>query len=80
MLEANPSVEKGEYCIVADLSALPPEEEHRAPLDATVVMLAAILNDECSIAEAAQAAIDSGCPRNEVYRARLKIQDMFEEE
>ena len=80
MLEANPSVEKGEYCVVADLSVLPPEEEKRPPLDATVVMLAAILNDECSIAEAAQAAIASGCPRNEVYRARLRIQDMFEEE
>ncbi len=80
MLEANPSVEKGEYCIVADLSALPPEEEKRPPLDATVAMLAAILNDECSIAEAAQAAIESGCPRNEVYRAKLRIQEMFEEE
>lgn len=80
MLEANPSAEKGEYCIVADLSAMPPEEEKKPPLDATLVMLAAILNDECSIAEAAQAAIESGCPRNEVYRAKLRIQEMFEEE
>ena len=81
MLEENPSVEKGEYCIVADLSALPPpEEEKKSPMDATVALLAAILNDECSISEAAQAAIESGCPRNEVYRAKLRIQDMFEEE
>ena len=80
MLEGNPSVEKGEYCIVADLSPLPPMEEKKPPLDATVLMLVAILNDECSIAEAAQAALDAGCPRNEVYRAKLRIQEMFEEE
>ena len=80
MLENNPSVEKGEYCIVCDLSPLLPLEEKKPPLDATVVMLAAILNDECSIAEAAQAALDAGCPRNEVYRAKLRIQEMYEEE
>ena len=80
MLEGNPSVEKGEYCIVADLSPLPPMEEKKPPLDATVLMLVAILNDDCSIAEAAQAALDAGCPRNEVYRAKLRIQEMFEEE
>ena len=80
MLEGNPSVEKGEYCIVCDLSPLPPLEEKKPPLDATVLMLSAILNDECSIAEAAQSALDAGCPRNEVYRAKLRIQEMFEEE
>ena len=80
MLEGNPSVEKGEYCIVADLSPLPPMEEKKPPLDATVLMLVAILNDDCSIAEAALAALDAGCPRNEVYRAKLRIQEMFEEE
>ena len=80
MLEGNPRVEKGEYCIVADLSPLPPMEEKKPPLDATVLMLVAILNDDCSIAEAAQAALDAGCPRNEVYRAKLRIQEMFEEE
>ena len=80
MLEGNPSVEKGEYCIVCDLSPLAPLEEKKPPLDATVVMLSAILNDDCSIAEAAQAALDAGCPRNEVYRAKLRIQEMFEEE
>ena len=30
--------------------------------------------------DAAQRALDAGCPRNEVYRAKLKLQDMFEEE
>ena len=80
MLENNPSVEKGEYCIVADISMLPPLEEKAPVQDATVIMLAAIINDDASIADAAQAAMDAGCPRNEVYKAKLKIQDMFEEE
>jgi len=80
MLEANPSVEKGEYCIVCDISMLPSLEEKAQAMDATVLMLAAIINEDASIAEAAQAALDAGCPRNEVYKAKLKIQDMFEEE
>ena len=79
-LTANPGVEKGEYCVVADLSMLPPAQEPQAAADALVVMLAAIVHDEISIADAAQRALDAGCPRNEVYRAKLKLQDMFEEE
>jgi len=80
MLEANPSVEKGEYCVVADISMLPPPAEKQQNIDATVLMLAAIINDEATIAQAAQAALDAGCPRNQVYKAKLRIQDMFEEE
>lgn len=80
MLESNPGVEKGEYCIAADLSMLPVPEAPRQDADAMILMLAAILNDEASVSEAAQAALDAGCPRNEVYKAKLKIQDMFEEE
>ena len=79
-LTANPGVEKGEYCIVADVSMLPPAQEPQAAADALVVMLAAIVHDEISIADAAQRALDAGCPRNDVYRAKLKLQDMFEEE
>ena len=80
MLRGNPSVEKGEYCIVCDLSMLPAPQEKKAEASAMVTMLAAIIDEDATIAEAAQAAIDSGLPRNEVYRAKLKIQDMFEEE
>lgn len=80
ILENNPSVEKGEYCIVCDLSMLPPMEEKKQDVSAMVLMLAAIIDEDASIADAAQAALDAGCPRNEVYKAKLKIQDMFEEE
>lgn len=80
MLENNPSVEKGEYCIVCDISMLPVPEEKKQDVSAMVLMLAAIIDDDASISEAAQRAMDAGLPRNEVYKAKLKIQDMFEEE
>ena len=79
-LNANPASEKGEYCLAADLSALPPPAEKPQSADATVLMLAAILNDDADIAAAADAALAAGCPRNEVYRAKLRIQEMFDEE
>jgi len=80
MLEGNPSVEKGEYCMVCDISMLTPMEEKKQDISAMVLMLAEIIDKDASISEAAQAAMDAGCPRNEVYKAKLKIQDMFEEE
>lgn len=77
-IEENPSAEKGEYCIVADLSALPPPPEPRAQMSAAATMLEALL-DGAELSEAARIALDAGCPRNEVYRAKLRIQEMFED-
>ncbi len=78
-LRANPNVEKGEYCLVIDLSPLPPPEKKTDALAADVVMLRAIL-DGADLAAAEEAAREAGCPRNDIYRARLRIQPMFEEE
>lgn len=78
-LRENPNVEKGEYCLVIDLSPLPPLERKAEPPQADIVMLRAIL-DGADLDEAAAAARDAGCPRNDIYRARLKIQSLFEEE
>ena len=77
-MRANPNVEKGEYCLVIDLSPLPPLEKKSEALPADVVMLRAIL-DGADLDEAANAAREAGCPRNDIYRARLKIQSLFEE-
>lgn len=76
-LSANPNVEKGEYCVVFDLSPLPPlpEEAPRMPAEARLLMG---LLEEKELDEAAQEAMSEGYPRNEVYRARLKIREMFE--
>lgn len=78
-LRQNPNVEKGEYCLVIDLSPLPPLEKKAESPQADVIMLRAIL-DGADLDEAAAAARDAGCPRNDIYRARLKIQSLFEEE
>ena len=77
-LRENPSVEKGEYCLVVDLSALPSEPDAPAPaLDARLFMLGAILDGD-DVSEAADKARAAGYPRNEVYRAKLEISEMFE--
>jgi len=78
-LRANASVEKGEYCLVADISMLPAPDAPVERPEVTARMLSRIL-DGASIAEAAQDALAEGYPRNEVYRAKLKIGDMFEED
>ncbi|MBR4441959.1 MAG: 16S rRNA (cytidine(1402)-2'-O)-methyltransferase [Clostridia bacterium] len=78
-LRANPNVEKGEYCLVIDLSPLPPPEKKSDTLPADVVMLRAIL-DGADLAAAEETAREAGCPRNDIYRARLRIQALFEEE
>ncbi len=77
-LSANPNVEKGEYCLVIDLHPLPPLEKKAEALPAEVVMLKAIL-DGADLDEAEAAAREAGCPRNEIYRAKVRIQDLFEE-
>lgn len=76
-IRANPNVEKGEYCVVFDLSPLPPlpEEAPRMPAEARLFLS---LMQEKELDEAAQEALQEGYPRNEVYRARLKIKEMFE--
>ena len=80
MLKDNPSVEKGEYCIVCDLSMLEPLQEKQTEVSAMVHMLSSIIDGDLSISEAARAALEAGLPRNEVYKAKLKIQELFEEE
>lgn len=78
-LSANPNVDKGEYCMVADISMLPPLEEKDAPqIDAALFMLSRILEGD-DLREAADAAKDAGYPRNEIYKAKLKVGELFEE-
>ena len=78
-LQANPNVEKGEYCVVIDMSPLgePPEEKQVvSPLG----MMFELMMDGMSISEAAQEAIELGCGRNEVYQAKIRLKEIFEEE
>ncbi len=78
-LKANPSVEKGEYCMAVDISMLPPAEIPMERCSATAFMLDKIFGG-AEIREAADAAMESGYPRNEVYKAKIQISEMFEDE
>ena len=76
-LRANPSVEKGEYCLAADISMLPPVEAHASRPGAAAFMLERMLEGD-DLPAAARAAADAGYARNEVYRAKLRIAEAFE--
>ena len=77
-LRANASVEKGEYCLAVDISMLPPVEAPVQRPGVTAWILERVLEGE-ELREAAATALEAGYPRNEVYRAKLKIGEMFEE-
>lgn len=76
-LSANENAEKGEYALAVDLSPLGPLPPEAPALTAEQIMLPMLL-DGADIETAAQAALKS-CPRNEVYRARLRIRRFLEE-
>ena len=78
-LRANPSVEKGEYCLAVDISMLPPAEFEAERPDVAAFMLAQML-DGMELRDAVAAAGERGYARNDVYRAKLRIQALFEEE
>lgn len=78
-LSANPNVDKGEYCMAVDISMLPPLEEKAAPqVTAEVFLLSRILEGD-DFDEAVEAAKEAGYPRNELYKAKLKVSELFEE-
>ena len=78
-LSANPNVDKGEYCMAVDISMLPPLEEKAAPqITAELFLLSRILEGD-DFDEAVDAAKEAGYPRNELYKAKLKVGEMFEE-
>lgn len=76
-LQDNPNVEKGEYCLAVDISMLPKVETPAQRPAAIVFMLECLLDGE-TLSEAAESAMLAGYARNEIYRAKVKIDDMFE--
>ena len=75
-LKANPNVEKGEYCLVADLSPLPVPEKAESASGSAVAFMAERLFAGDSLEEAAAAARERGFSRNEVYRATLFLRPL----
>jgi 16S rRNA (cytidine1402-2'-O)-methyltransferase len=73
---ANPNVEKGEYCVVAQVPEKREVEEKQA--GAAEYMLMKMLSG-MEIQEASDAAGEAGYARNEIYRAKLEIKKRFGE-
>ena len=78
-ISANPNADKGEYCMAVDLSQMPPEEETPPPAITAELYLLSRMLDEVDFDEAVEQAREK-YPRNELYRAKLKIEKMFFEE
>ncbi|MBR0463250.1 MAG: 16S rRNA (cytidine(1402)-2'-O)-methyltransferase [Clostridia bacterium] len=76
-LKDNPNVEKGEYCLVMRLPPAEPARE-QPTLTCELVMLKAVY-DGMTVAEAADLARERGYPRNEIYRVRLRLNDLIAE-
>lgn len=75
-LIANPNVEKGEYCLAVDLSAVPASETPESAAISAVAWMAERLYAGESLEKAAEAARARGFARNEVYRAGLFLRPL----
>ena len=79
MLRANEKAEKGEYCLVLDMSGVTIDEEEPLPQ----VSLEAQLFEELLCGSDRRAAgerlMERGAKRNEVYRARTNVQRFLED-
>ena len=81
MLQANPKAEKGEYCLVLDFHAVPPQE---TPQPAAEISLEAQLTDlllsGLDWREAQQRLTDTGAKKNAVKAAALRLKRLLTEE
>lgn len=75
-LLAGENVEKGEYCLVIDLSAVKVPETEKAEMSAELYILNLMLQG-VALDEAASRAATAGYARNALYKARLKIMEVF---
>ena len=79
-LQENPHVEKGEYCLVVDVSDVPAPKtaDKAAELSARLYLMDRLL-DGTDAREAREAARSAGYARNDIYRAMLEIERWLEE-
>lgn len=73
-LQNTQNVEKGEYCVVLDLSAVPaPQEEAAAAQLSPEQMIVSLMLEGMSLNDACARLRDSGIKRNDIYRAKLAL-------
>lgn len=75
-LKQNANTDKGEYCIVLDLSAVPQPEQKTNTGLTPEQMLVGLLLEGSTPREAAEKMKQAGLKRNEIYRARLAIDEL----
>jgi len=79
MLESNAKAEKGEYCLVLDMSPV----ELEAEAEKTSASLEAQLFEEmmagCDLRLASQTLMERGYKRNDIYKARTNVQRFFDD-
>ena len=78
-LQNNPKAEKGEYCIVLDLSRIPPKEKiNDNDSISTEGQLTDLMTKGMSLREAQEELILRGEKKNTVKQAAIKLKIMFE--
>ena len=79
MLRANEKAEKGEYCLVLDMSGVTIDEEEPLPQVSLEAQLFEELLCGSDLRAAGERLMERGAKRNEVYRARTNVQRFFED-
>ena len=79
MLRANEKAEKGEYCLVLDMSGVMIDEEEPLPQASLEAQLFEELLCGGDLRAAGERLMERGVKRNEVYRARTNVQRFLED-
>lgn len=79
MLRANEKAEKGEYCLVLDMSGVTIDEEEPLPQASLEAQLFEELLCGGDLRAAGERLMERGVKRNEVYRARTNVQRFLED-
>ena len=79
MLESNEKAEKGEYCLVLDMSGVELEAESEKTSASLEAQLFEEMLSGCDMRLAAQTLMERGYKRNEVYKARTNVQRFFDD-
>ena len=79
MLESNEKAEKGEYCLVLDMSGVELETESEKTSASLEAQLFEEMLSGCDMRLAAQTLMERGYKRNEVYKARTNVQRFFDD-
>ena len=79
MLESNTKAEKGEYCLVLDMSEVALPEEQAASSASLEAQLFEELLNGFDLRQAAMALTERGHRRNDVYKARTNVQRFLDD-